>query len=226
MKRTLKGFTLSEVMLVLSVIGVIAALTIPGIMQNTQNKQTVARVKKEYSTLSQAFTSIVADNDAIQSADWSTDATALKLFTDKLNVLKTCAKGAATGAANCLATPATKGSFAEAVALKDADYGGAVLADGTQMLLRPYGTGCAGTYTDPTASAVTTGGNVCADIIVDINGAGTPNVLGRDQFVFYVTRNGVEPAGVNDAHKTDCNSTDKKSVGCANAILSTNNVAY
>lgn len=37
--KKLKAFTLSEVMLVLSVIGVISALTLPGIIQNTNDKQ-------------------------------------------------------------------------------------------------------------------------------------------------------------------------------------------
>lgn len=50
-----KGFTLSEVMLVLSVIGVIAALTIPGLVQNLNDKQNIVMWKKDYSEVSQSL---------------------------------------------------------------------------------------------------------------------------------------------------------------------------
>lgn len=50
-------------MLVLYVIGVVDALTIPGISQNMQNRQIVTRLKKVYATLSQVYPSLVVDND-------------------------------------------------------------------------------------------------------------------------------------------------------------------
>ncbi len=49
------GFTLAEVLITLSIIGVVAALTIPTLIQRHQEQKTVSQLLKVYSTLSQAF---------------------------------------------------------------------------------------------------------------------------------------------------------------------------
>ena len=49
------GFTLAEVLIVIGIIGVVAALTLPNLNHATGDKETVTRVKKAYSTLSDAF---------------------------------------------------------------------------------------------------------------------------------------------------------------------------
>lgn len=55
MKHRMKAFTLSEVMLVLSVIGVVAALTIPGIVQNLNESGYKTTYKKAFATANQVF---------------------------------------------------------------------------------------------------------------------------------------------------------------------------
>ena len=59
MKKT--GFTLAEVLITMTILGVIAALTIPTLVQNTQRKEEVVQIQKGFSTLNQA----VAMNYAI-----------------------------------------------------------------------------------------------------------------------------------------------------------------
>lgn len=49
------GFTLAEVLITLGIIGIVAALTIPGIIQKQQEKTVIVRLKKAYSALSQAY---------------------------------------------------------------------------------------------------------------------------------------------------------------------------
>lgn len=56
------GFTLAEVLITLSVIGIIAALTIPAIMNATQLAKYKASVKKATSILNQAMTIAIAQN--------------------------------------------------------------------------------------------------------------------------------------------------------------------
>ncbi len=51
----------------LAIIGVVAALTIPTLIQNTNNTATVAQVQKTYSALSQAYTSFIADGTNMDS---------------------------------------------------------------------------------------------------------------------------------------------------------------
>ena len=55
-KNTCKtGFTLAEVLITLGIIGIIAALTLPVLIANHKEKQTVTKLKKVYSTFSNAY---------------------------------------------------------------------------------------------------------------------------------------------------------------------------
>lgn len=49
-----KAFTLSEVLITLGIIGVVAALTMPAVIANYQKQETVSRLQKVYLVLSQA----------------------------------------------------------------------------------------------------------------------------------------------------------------------------
>ncbi|MBP7211391.1 type II secretion system protein, partial [bacterium] len=53
--NTKKAFTLAEVLITLGIIGVVAALTIPTLMQRTQDREAISALKKFYSTLSSAY---------------------------------------------------------------------------------------------------------------------------------------------------------------------------
>ena len=50
-----KAFTLAEVLITLTIIGVIAAITIPNLMQKYTKHQYVVGLKKAYSELSNAI---------------------------------------------------------------------------------------------------------------------------------------------------------------------------
>lgn len=53
--KLFKGFTLAEVLITLGVIGVVASLTIPGLMSAYNRHITETRLRGIYSTLQQAF---------------------------------------------------------------------------------------------------------------------------------------------------------------------------
>ncbi|PWL77324.1 hypothetical protein DBY21_05240, partial [Candidatus Gastranaerophilales bacterium] len=50
-----KAFTLSEVLITLGVIGIVAAMTLPAVINNSRNKQLEAGLKRSYSVLGQAL---------------------------------------------------------------------------------------------------------------------------------------------------------------------------
>ena len=56
------AFTLAEVLITLGIIGVVAALTLPSVIERHQKLETVTKLKKVYSTLSQMQVSSFADN--------------------------------------------------------------------------------------------------------------------------------------------------------------------
>lgn len=60
MKR-LYGFTLAEVLITLGIIGIVAALTIPTLINNYQKKAYIAALQKTYSQTQNAFKLMMAD---------------------------------------------------------------------------------------------------------------------------------------------------------------------
>ena len=56
-----KGFMLAEVLITLGIIGVVAAITIPILISNIQDKQNIVRWRKMYSQLNQAFMQTLDD---------------------------------------------------------------------------------------------------------------------------------------------------------------------
>ena len=58
--KKLLAFTLAETLIVMGIIGVIAALTIPNLNQSTGNREKIAKVKKIYSNLEDALGRVTA----------------------------------------------------------------------------------------------------------------------------------------------------------------------
>ena len=88
------GFTLAEVLITLGIIGVVAAMTIPTLMNQTGQAQFRTGFKKMISTLNQAVTM----NLALDNSDFSamtvtnpttTSASLYALFMNRMNILST-----------------------------------------------------------------------------------------------------------------------------------------
>lgn len=76
-----KGFTLAEVLITLGIIGVVAAMTIPTLIQNTNSVKFASQFKKSVSTLSQAALMAQAQYD-IDYSLVTTASTAANCATD------------------------------------------------------------------------------------------------------------------------------------------------
>lgn len=66
------AFTLAEVLITLGIIGIVAAMTLPSVVGNYRNKETSARLKKFYSTMSQAI--LFAESDYGEMKNWEVDS--------------------------------------------------------------------------------------------------------------------------------------------------------
>lgn len=55
MRKSRKAFTLAEVLITLGIIGVVAAMTLPTLITNYQKRATVAKLKRAYSVIKQAY---------------------------------------------------------------------------------------------------------------------------------------------------------------------------
>ncbi len=59
------GFTLAEVLITLGIIGIVAAMTLPSIVNKIEKKDTSARLKKFYSAFNQAVRLSTVDNGPV-----------------------------------------------------------------------------------------------------------------------------------------------------------------
>lgn len=105
------GFTLAEVLVTLMIIGVIAAMTIPSLMQGTAQQEYKAALKKAVSMLNQAITMNYALDGVDASDNDYLGAKVKNLLTRRMNVMSIDATGFYTadgmyfitkaGAGNC-----------------------------------------------------------------------------------------------------------------------------
>jgi len=105
MRKSL-GFTLAEVLITLAIIGVVAAMTIPSVIVNTNQQEFKTGLKKAVSVLNQAITmNIALDStspaDLTSATQASTDSLSLMGYLAKrLNIIKeTTLTGASKNAA-------------------------------------------------------------------------------------------------------------------------------
>ena len=189
MKNTINGFTLAEVLITLVIIGVIAAITIPTLMNKTNKQEYVVKLKKAYSTLSQATNRIIAENGTPKESlgGWLTSHEALyNMYAKYLSNAKRCDVGQ-----TCFSYITYKnqdGTNSSYKFMKYEDTGELVLADGTFVQFNA-GTDCAiGKRADEFKT-------VSAHLHVDVNGAKGPNMWGVDAFRFYLNENGLFPTG-------------------------------
>ena len=171
---------MAEVLITLGIIGVVAALTLPNLMSNYQEKQTVTRLKNTYSILSEAIRLTIMEHGNLD--DWADDSVEFfrQELTKHLKVIKTCS---------------TYSEYVSCSGMDWQDPPAYVLSNGVVIRFSRY-------PNDPGASihcsgSLANGGyyNKCSVITVDINGRGKPNMNAKDIFTFFVYPNGVIPAG-------------------------------
>ncbi len=242
-KRFNIGFTLSEVLITLAIIGVVASLTIPALINNTNKKEMVVRLKKAHSVIQNAInltmekygcigdlkcTGLFSNTGDITFAIYGISQTQL----DNGAPIKGIAQFLRTSK-NC---GTAVGCFPEGVIYRYLNntawsslYGRQdrvklMLQDGTLFWILVHD--CSYDAGDGALD-----GTVCARIGVDLNGYKGPNQAGRDLFYFWVTKNGsVYPTGiVEDTYiytRSDSCNTNSYGEGCAYRVLKEGKINY
>ena len=86
------AFTLAEVLITLGIIGVVAALTIPSLISNYQDKQFKTAYKKAYSDISQVVQEGIIENQFTRTTKWNGEALSqeMNLFREKFKITVDC----------------------------------------------------------------------------------------------------------------------------------------
>ena len=172
---SLAAFTLAEVLITLGIIGVVAAITMPTLINNYQKKAAVTAAKKAYSTLSQAYTQLVNDNGEGLSVCSINNSECLgKLFAPYLKSLNGNGK---------LYTPSSEKAEG---CWEDNDIG---MVNETHYCFSAVD-GISYDFDMEYQEA----NKKQALIYVDINGLKRPNKFGKDRFAFIVLNSTLLPA--------------------------------
>ena len=185
------AFTLAEVLITLGIIGIVAATTIPTLVTNYQKKQTVAKLQKAYSILSNMTKLLYADNSySALSGAVSAEKTeqffnlyvlnyfrAPELFQDNVCPYSDSAEW-------CYAFKYLNGRVMDTSVFTKYDAGRVYFTtnDGIAyyfsiMYWNRYSDSEGNEYKDALYTSSPHG-------VVDINGTEGPNILGKDVFVF------------------------------------------
>lgn len=215
-----QGFTLSEVLITLSIVGIVAVLTIPGVMKNYKNRLYTAQLQKVYAQITDAAQAVMNDNhvdDFYESKAGMSDqcSNAGKgeceqgpgLFLN--NYFKPVKRNCLTGTNKC---------FADSYTTINAENAGTASGD--------Y---CIQTVNGAAICAVFNAKNSVMSLLIDINGTASPNVTGRDVFSMDIKSDGTVSdyaSGSPDPNKPGKQTCDgkgsdlkDKAAGCMTTII-------
>ena len=214
--KKFKGFTLAETLITLTILGVIAAATIPGLVMHMQKSETVTGMKKAYSTLSNAITKFDNENYVTGYVKfWKTDDELFEGITKQINTEKICEKDT-EGCFTDKPLKALNNSSIEAYNGKDYTFRA---TDGIcyQFSIGADAAATMGISPDDITKAIGT-------FAADVNGDTGPNKIGRDIFFYvFVEGKGIVPAGYYN--HSDC-TPDGQGYGCAGRLMQEGKMKY
>jgi hypothetical protein len=199
------AFTLAEVLITLLIIGVVASLVIPAIIQDTQNAELKAAWKKSYSELSQATTRLKLENTNLVFADsW--------VMRDKYIQYLSLQKNCANLSSGCWHLAGNmeyyNGVVFTATNLNNefGNHPAVILSNGALVVFNRID--CSG------------GQTFCGHIAVDINGFNGPNTVGKDILRIWVLQNQIQPEGSPQSnYPGSCPGTGNYGWGCSARYL-------
>ena len=215
------AFTLAETLVVMGIIGVVAALTIPNLNQSTGDREKVAKVKKIYSNLEDAYGRATAVygpfdtwfiNDVDEKGKPDNKAISIRLanrITEFMKISKDCGYDGA-------------GCFSDSYKNLEGEINGKFMNSPMNMSSVPMFLLADGTALSIYKPSNTTFGR----ILVDIDGIKGSNTYGKDMFSFDIFKSSIVPErrGLsNGSLKSRCFETGYQ---CTDWVIETGNMDY
>jgi len=182
------------------VIGVVAAMSLPSLLNSTNKQESVVALKKASATLSNAMNLYMSNNGCVgdirSCTTFPTSSILFNVFKSNLNIQKDC--GTVSGG-GCFPAGVSHKSLAPSFNWgpldNDVTWYKAILTDGTLIMMSVLSSNCSYDNSKSNQGPLF---QECGIIYIDINGAKGPNQVGRDFFEFDVTNSGLYPAGIPD----------------------------
>ena len=219
------AFTLAEVLITLGIIGVVAAITMPTLIHNYQKQVTVNKLKKAYSVVNQAINLSIADNGDYSNWNKTSEIGNNEFFNEYwlpyFQGITICTRSNKCGYGTKAILPSTftllNGSSSGFGPTRE-PLNITAISDGRSTIMLPDGS---------VIIYVTNFGDIGSQIdknyiLIDINGGNSPNVYGKDVFLFYRTENGgIQPRCKGLATEKIDSDCSKNGTGecCAQKII-------
>lgn len=230
------AFTLAETLITLGIIGVVAAMTLPSVVNKYQEKVTITKLKKIYSILSQCYLTSVQkygtpdewgftgrDAGSADENEESYTAQNAIIIRDKLfesaKKIRDCNNAKNQKACGMSdkyfridggVNPEIGGSMAKTSS--------AFMVDGSSIMIIANPPG------------VSRGSGVLsktyAIIYIDLNGVKSPNTYGKDLFTFYLTKQNIMPAGTANESSWPFSTCYSHGGACTAWVLINENMDY
>ncbi len=208
--NSLKAFTLAEALLTLGVIGIVASMTLPTLIQSSQKKHYAAKAIKSYSVISQATIMMMAENEGNLVGYFADTDDMIAKYKTKLRLVKECP----AGDDGCWPSGTTVLHSDNYVNNNpnyySSNFATAVGVNGITYAFRLNSSNC------DHSSVQRNGENLqCGYITFNANGEQPPNKYGMDTFNVSITKYGAEPRGASGhcdggsnplSHSDYCNS--------------------
>lgn len=229
-----RGFTLAEVLITLGIIGVVAALTIPTLINNYQKKEYVTQLKKSYSQFTEALKLMSADmyctNDLACTGlfNYDTDEDRNNFGNEIVKYIKTvknCTNLNGEGCMSNLVSSNIDGS-GDRDTLDESGAFQFIATDGSSYRIDSVMAGnCKNDQSGGIENSKLT--EVCATLTIDVNGPQKkPNNFGRDIFIFWITNKAIlYPYGGKDDLSPWKDRTTGDILSCSSDIVDGNSCA-
>ena len=202
-----RAFTLAEVLITLGIIGVVAALTLPSLIQNYKNKELITRTKRTYSNIQNAVLAAQQDNGNIGDNSALFDhsdgyAKVTENLSKYFNGAKYCKTKTQAECSNFYYDIAFSGKSYDSNGNQKIDSTGSskiILNDGAVLYLSELIPNCDFTRNETHYNEKGESSNFvnhvkyCAIIHFDVNGAKLPNQYGQDSFSVIIAKDKVQP---------------------------------
>ncbi len=213
------AFTMVEILIAISVIGIVAVLSIPILTRVVTELEAKVAFRRTFSDLSNVVQTIKKDNNQTLVNAFTSTTDMKNKFAEYLKVTKNCNNSSTNG---CWTYTWKQMDGTE---LSAPTSPGIILVNGAVFVFEDYfSSECDSTGAN--VGATTTFTNVCSDVMIDVNGPKKPNIIGKDIFYAWVLSNTSKPWGSTQddaisgskAASSTCSSSDG-GWGCASKIL-------
>lgn len=221
-----KGFTLAEVLITLGIIGIVAAMTMPALLNSTQNRELENGLKTAYSLVQQGLSRMAADRGSeVKPDDFSVHGSFYNEYKKYFNKIYDCS-ATAPDENVCMSRANAHGN--EDGSYDDPSY---TTYNGKRMNSTPFDDGQFVLSNGMLIMIENPGSRSNVFISVDINGKKKkPNRLGQDLFTFQLMKNGkLLPMGVNgtlyssDVYCSPASSSNINGIACTYLALTDKN---